>query len=249
MQALSPANVGTSEVTTTLRRFGIPFSYDPNSYIGRFIWHRGIFEEAVLKSIAGHLKPGMTFIDIGANIGQHTCVAAKLVGPTGRVVSFEPGSVARARLLRNVALNGFRNVQVHDCALGNRDSTAVLHRLDPDNDGHASIAPTTTPGSADEHVVVKTLDSVLEVTGPCVVKIDVEGAEVSVLEGATRLLHEQKPRAIFVECVDAYLKKFGSSGGELFELLTGAGYTVYVLRRGSWHEAQMPCDGDLMARL
>lgn len=66
---LNPPHVDEARVTTKLRRYGLAFEYDPNTYIGRYIYYRGIFEEAILRAIECRLSPGMTFIDIGANIG------------------------------------------------------------------------------------------------------------------------------------------------------------------------------------
>lgn len=242
MGLLNPPLTGKREVTTKLRRYGLKFSYDPDSYIGQFIFYRGIFEEAILRKIEQHLNPGDTFVDIGANIGLHSVVASKLVGPKGQVVAFEPAAAARARLAGNLALNQISNVTVHGSALGRAEGEAKLYNLDPTNDGQATLA--YAPNARSEHVKVQTLDSL----GLCpnVMKIDVEGAEMEVLSGGVNTLKYFRP-VLFLECIDQYLRKFGSSSKDLFTFLRDHGYSIRTLRRSSWVPADAAVDCDLIA--
>lgn len=252
MEWLDPPFVDAQEVTTRLRRYPVRFSYDPNSYIGRFVHYRGLFEEQILRTIQRELRPGATFVDVGANVGVHTIVAAYLVGPRGRVISFEPGAKQRARLNRNVALNGLQNVEVHATALGRRPHSARLYSLSRRNDGQSSLA---SPGwsAPSEPVEVATLDSVLldrPVPPECVIKIDVEGAEMDVLVGASGFIQRVKPRAIFVEIIESHLSRFATSSKELVRFLRGHGYELKGLVKGRWRaiDDDHVVDLDVIAR-
>jgi FkbM family methyltransferase len=247
MDAINPPRVPAALVTTPLRRYGMPFRYDPNTYIGRFIYYRGIFEEQIIRTIENHLSEGTTFIDVGANIGLHTVIAAKLVGSSGRVIAFEPARLARSRLLENIEINHLKNVTVHPYAVGAVAGTAQLYSPDASNDGEATLA---VRSGQSESIEIKTLDSLLaDVSGPCVMKIDVEGGEVNALKGAGEFIRRARPHALFVECIDRFLAQLGSSSAELFQLLWDAGYTTRALVRGSWVQVTTPIDCDLIATL
>lgn len=246
MNALRPAPLPAGDVTTKLKRYGALFRYDPNTYIGQFLYYRGIYEEQILRTIEDCLRPGMTFVDVGANVGLHSVVAAHLVGPRGKVIAFEPGSTMRARAEQNFMLNRLRNVDLRPYALGQSPAHANLYWLDEGNDGESTLAKPSNECRS-ESVEIRTLDDELQGLGNCVVKIDVEGAEMGVLRGAARFVREAKPKAIFVECFDAHLRRFGASRDEVFRWLAEAGYDIRVLVRGSWMRACEPVDGDLMA--
>lgn len=253
MGRLRPPPVDASEVTTRLKRYGLRFQYDPNSYIGRFIYYRGLYEETLLRTMESCLSSGMAFIDVGANVGQHSVVASKLVGPTGFVYSFEPQTGSRARLSRNVELNGLRNVIISDLALGKESARANIYQLDEKNDGMGTLNA-GGKACASEPVSIETLDSVMQgkdVSRGCVIKIDVEGGEMDVLQGSQRFLKEAKPKAIFVECCNEHLKRFSSSSAGLIRWLQEAGYMTRGLQRGRWVpvDHKNPIDCDLMASL
>lgn len=231
MEALAPPRLAEREVTTNLRRYGLKFRYDPNSYIGQYVYYRGIFEEKILRTIEECLLPGDTFVDVGANIGLHTVVAAKLIGPQGRVIAFEPQSMCRARVLQNISLNDLQNVKLHPYAVGREPGTAKIYNIDGSNDGQATLRP-ERENCPHEDVSVVPLDSMA--VSDCVMKIDVEGAEMEVIRGAWKTLQEQRARHVFVEVVDSYLARFGSSRREVLQALQNAGYTLRGLIRGRW---------------
>lgn len=247
MDAINPPQLPRGDVTTKLKRYDLLFRYDPNSYLGRFVYYRGIFEEKIVRSIEANLEPGMTFIDVGANIGQHTIIAAHLVGIRGTVIAFEPGSSMRARVLMNLNLNELSNVDLRPIALGSAPGAAELYMPDATNDGESTLAK--PKGRCQSEVVeIRTLDDeVTEIKGGCVLKIDVEGSEMEVLRGAEKFVRRVRPKAIFVECIDAYLRKFGATREQVYDWLKSAGYDVRVLVRGSWVHVDQPIDGDIMA--
>ena len=89
----------------------------PREMLSRTLFLYGTFEISETRLVQAFLRPGMTFLDVGAHIGYYTLIAARLVGDGGRVVSFEPGAATRAQLEANVARNGFRNVEIRAEAL------------------------------------------------------------------------------------------------------------------------------------
>jgi FkbM family methyltransferase len=164
----------------------------------------GRIEDAILQELA----PGTVFYDIGANIGWYSLLAARVVGPTGHVVAFEP-SLSNATLAQgNAAANGFQNVTVVCAALTDEDGWMTFldkgnlqGRIDKD-DFEAQAEFRAKRDQRIQHrtpVPVARLDSWLEQTGeppPGVVKIDVEGAEVGVLKGMAETLRRSGPTLI-----------------------------------------------------
>jgi FkbM family methyltransferase len=152
------------------------------------------YEPEVRAKLKELLKPGMTFCDVGANLGVITLFAARLVGPEGRVFSFEPFPENAAVLRKNIELNRFANVTVVEQAVSDNNGEAVFqvseccgcHTL-----GEKAAA------SAGEAIVVKTtrLDSIPGLTRMDVLKSDTEGMELGVLRGLGSL----KPSAILIE--------------------------------------------------
>jgi FkbM family methyltransferase len=142
--------------------------------IGRY----GAYEPATTHRLLGALKPGDTFVDVGANNGYFSLLAARAVGPLGRVVAVEPAPSALTRLRRNVV--GYPNVEVVACAASDHEGEARF-RTDPDADSWGRVA-----ADGDLVVPTKTLDAL--VSSADIVKIDTEEHEVEVLSGMTRLL-------------------------------------------------------------
>ena len=99
----------------------------------------GRYEPNEMYAMSKLISPGMRVVDVGANAGVFTLMAARLVGATGAVDAFEPSTRDRERLLANVSLNGLSNVKVHAEALGRASGKAVLAVAGPDHPGHNTI--------------------------------------------------------------------------------------------------------------
>lgn len=183
-------------------------------------------EEEVLRAIAGILRPGDGFIDVGANLGFHTLLAASCVGESGSVVAIEPVPANCALLRRNIALNGFeRRVRVVEKAATDAAGREVtLHGVLEGVSVAASIRRHDGFGG-DVVVGTTTLDDCLAaLRAPLrLVKIDVEGAEHRVVLGAAKLLRELRP-ALLVEVHEFALPDFGTSAREFREHLARCGY-------------------------
>jgi FkbM family methyltransferase len=144
------------------------------------------WEQPVVDAFAAAIRPGDVVYDIGAWIGPYTLLASKLVGPSGRVISFEPDPKARAQLERNIALNRAGNVRIVPIALSDRNGTARLS-------GGESEAVVGEAGETE--VQTMTLpDFIAEAGPPDVVKVDIEGGELRLdVEALSRA------RAVFLE--------------------------------------------------
>ncbi len=158
----------------------------------------GGVEPEVQSVLADLLAPGDAFYDVGANIGYFTVMGARLVGPTGRVVAVEPQPEAVRRLRHNVALNGFDNVTVIEAAVADEEGESDFVVSGEDILEWAALETTPAPDMQRIRVQVTTLDK-LRAAGlpaPKLVKLDVEGAEVRVLNGMLTTLRRDKPAVV-----------------------------------------------------
>jgi FkbM family methyltransferase len=184
----------------------------------------GSFEPNEFAFLDQVLNPGMTFIDVGANDGYYTLFAARRVGSTGRVVAVEPSSRERVNLKRNIARNRLGNVSVVPAALGSTQGVADLRLAQGVHAGHNTLGRFAHDGVlADrlQRVDVDTLDRVvasLGLTRVDFVKIDVEGAEGSVILGARHVLSTMRPM-ILLEINDNALRAQSTSGEALLSAL------------------------------
>jgi FkbM family methyltransferase len=161
----------------------------------------GTTEPRIQEVFAEQVHPGGVVWDIGANIGFYSLIAARCAGG-GRVLAFEPLPQNAEAIRRNLALNRLTNVSVIGLALGDREGTAEL-RLHSEQTW-AKLDTSQDTGFQEElevtgtiEVEVSTIDHQLQtLAAPDVVKIDIEGAEVAALRGASRLLREVRPTII-----------------------------------------------------
>lgn len=175
------------------------------------------------------IRPAMVTVDIGANIGYYTLLAAQLVGENGRVFAFEPEPENYDVLLRNIELNGYGNVTPVRRAV--TDSTGRIRLfLDKYKAGTHSI------GALTESKGVVTVDSVslddffqgreLPIS---VIKMDIEGAEPLALRGMSRILETNNNLKIFTEFLPKGLEACGSSAQAYFNLLKKHGFQIQVI--------------------
>jgi FkbM family methyltransferase len=194
----------------------------------------GSFEPNEFAFLDRVLKPGMVFVDVGANDGYYTLFAARRVGPTGRVVAAEPSSRERAHLQRNLGRNGLDNVTVVPAAIGGSSGLADLHLAHGVHAGHntlGSFAHDDVVRASLERVAIEPLDSVIARLGlPRVdfVKIDVEGAEARVIAGAATVLASLRP-LLLIEVNDKALRAQGNCADSLLALLRRElSYDIFV---------------------
>ena len=184
----------------------------------------GSFEPNEFAFVDRVLKPGMVFIDVGANDGYYTLFAARRVGPTGKVIAVEPSSRERAHLQRNLGRNGLENVQVVAAALGAQAGFVDLHLAHGVHAGHNTLgdfAHDDVVRASSERVPLETLDAVVARQGLSrvdMVKIDVEGGEAGVVAGAQKVLTTSRP-VLLMELNERALHAQGQSAEALLGVL------------------------------
>ncbi|HYL64867.1 MAG TPA: FkbM family methyltransferase [Candidatus Methylomirabilis sp.] len=155
-------------------------------------------EPEVQEALQRHLRAGMTFYDVGANIGFFSLLAGRLVGKEGRVVAFEADPEVAARLREHVTRNEMSWIGVEETAVWSKGPTAKFVRTDPaasPDRGLGHIIGASGEGGIEVNAV--SLDEfAAKQPGPDFLKCDVEGAEVEVFHGARRLLQEKRPGII-----------------------------------------------------
>ena len=191
------------------------------------------FEETEMRFVRRLLRPGMTVLDIGAHHGLYTLLAAKRVGRRGRVIAFEPSPRERRRLAKHVRLNRCRNVEVEACALGNESGEADLFLVDGFRDwGNSLRPPAVAEPTRKMRVPVQRLDDVLAELGVehvDFIKLDAEGGELAVLEGARKLLQTAPRPAILAEVEDVRTRPWGYPAREIMQLLARWNYRWFAL--------------------
>src|SRR5271165_5084603 len=110
---------------------------------------QGIGEPQVQQALVSYLRPGMTFYDLGANIGYFSLIAARLVGPTGRVVSFEADPEIAARLRENLARNNFSRARVEEKAVWSGSTPKFFARVDPNTSPDRGLGHVSADSSGD----------------------------------------------------------------------------------------------------
>jgi FkbM family methyltransferase len=152
-------------------------------------------EPAVQAALQEHLRPGMVFYDIGANIGFFSLLAARLVGPQGRVVAFEADPEVATRLREHIARNNFLWITAEQQAVWSEAITVSFARTDPATSPDRGLGHVVAAPSGDTIQVTATSldDYTRNGVAPDFLKCDVEGAEVAVFRGAQRLLAEKRP--------------------------------------------------------
>jgi FkbM family methyltransferase len=183
----------------------------------------GNFEPEETRWVAEYLKPGMTFVDVGANMGYFSLLAASRVGTGGRVIAFEPSPYCLGRLDEAVRDNEIPQMMIERSALAEKPGTLDLV---VEHMGLHSPSFLAKGGDCRYSVPVITLDSYIErvgITAIDMMKIDVEGFEPNVLQGAERALRQGIFATLLVELneiwlgrnswsserLDAYIRSFG----------------------------------------
>lgn len=178
------------------------------------------------------VRVGDTCLDLGAHIGVGALALARLVGPTGRVMAFEPEHGNFALLEANVRLNGYENVALHRAAVSNRSGEARLHLSDDNAGGH--FLETATNGGRTIPVPAIVLDEFLESNERIdLIKLDIQGTETAALQGMKRLLGQQDRRVLIVKFWPAGLHRAGSNSEELLESLSRLGFRMYMIDEGN----------------
>jgi FkbM family methyltransferase len=196
------------------------------------LWNRVVWGDSVLRWITECLKPGDVFFDVGAHHGWMSMVAARRIGSNGRVVAFEPSPLSVDFLRYHKRVNRLTQMEIVPKAVTRDDAVTTPFILIGNGDAvmnslvEIEEVKSDPRGSNPIQVEAITLDSYTQQTGlvPTMIKIDTEGAELWVCEGAKRLLAENHP-ALIIATHPTWLPK-GQKIEDLFALLTSYGYRI-----------------------
>ena len=180
--------------------------------------------EKELRLLPHLLRPGMTAIDIGANLGVYSLAMSRLVGASGRVFAYEPTSTTRALLERSRLENEASNLEISGFAISDGDRTGRIVF-----DGSSELNHLGTDGDGEE-VEITSLDAEAERRGwgdPDFLKVDAEGEEEAIIRGANRLLTESSP-IVMMEIRAAEALNTG-----LVRMMSALGYAPYQLLPGA----------------
>ncbi|MCW4029813.1 MAG: FkbM family methyltransferase [Candidatus Bathyarchaeota archaeon] len=191
------------------------------------------------------VKEGDIVFDVGANIGEFTILLSHVVGPNGKVHAFEPVPQTFEKLSQNVAKSPIKKqVVLNEIALSDHLGNAKIY-MPISETTEASLTGHTYACWRSQSVQsfdcrLQTLDNYVEVNHierVDFVKMDVEGAEMLVLQGMEKLLQGPSPPMLMLEAFPSWLKDFGFTIQDLFNLLTEHGYSVYFLGK----DTIVPC--------
>lgn len=199
-----------------------------------------LYEPEITLVLMRILHPGDCFVDVGANVGFFTVIAARLVGEGGRVYAFEPETANFNRLKENIVLNNLSNVTLYQAAVGDRDGETELY-INSDNDGgHALWDPGAHSfNRLSRETVIKQktqlvkLDTVLMSDPEAAsrikaVKIDAEGYEQHVLQGMIETISRHRIPFVFAEINRLALRQAGAGERSFLLLMRHLGYSAYL---------------------
>lgn len=216
--------------------FGARMNARLSDTIQRYLYFFGVWEPAITAYAATMLRPGDTVIDVGANIGYDTLLAAHCVGPAGRVFAIEASPSVHALLRCNLALNHVPQVTSYQMAVCAAACRVPVYLHDPSNLGGTTIVPsvardrsTTLEAMVDGKPLAEIVprDALLNAR---LIKIDVEGAEWPVVRGLIPYLAHLSPRTeILVEVNAAALRDHGTTAAEFLRVFETAGFRAFSL--------------------
>ncbi|MDD2665847.1 MAG: FkbM family methyltransferase [Methanocellales archaeon] len=179
------------------------------------LYYTNNYEPLISSLFCSMLEEGMVVLDIGASLGYYTLLAAKRVGDKGEVIAFEPDPVAFCGLLENIRINGWKNVRAFQFAVSDSNGERKMGNLT----AHKSFAiKNNTIGIITVNTI--SLDSFL----------DVDGAELEVINGMKKILAKGKAKIIF-EVTPSHLSSLGYSAEKIEEILKQYNYNIYSITK------------------
>jgi FkbM family methyltransferase len=242
-QTAAASQIANWQFQRGVEQFKFQMELDPGDLTEKtildFYNSRVFYEPEVAGLMVNILKSGDVVIDVGANCGFFTALAGTLIGPRGHVMAFEPAAACVTRMRANLDRNGLANVSIID-RVATAQSGETRFYLNSDNSGgNALWDPGEWPGNAKSRanpmpisVTATTIDAEYkqrDLPIPKLIKVDTEGAEQRVLEGAMNLLEGRKVPFVVVELHEFALAKLGCTQQSLRGLMDRLGYSTFAL--------------------
>lgn len=218
---------------TAESRFGAVFRVNTHDVIQRYLYLFGVWEPHLTRWIQGRLQPGDTFVDVGANIGYFTVLASCQVGGAGRVVAIEASPDFHATLMENLHANACGNVRSVNTAVSHTTECLTFYLEQSTNLGATSIVPPASRPQSSFKMTARPLPAILtddELRSARIVKIDVEGAEASVVQGLRPALGRLRADAeLVIEVCPRRLVSQNRRVDEIIDPLLQHGFHLYRL--------------------
>jgi FkbM family methyltransferase len=192
---------------------------------------KGDFEYQEVQFLNSFLKPNDVFIDIGANIGYFSIIASKRVASNGKVYSFEPTDKTYERLRQSLILNNCNNVHTYQVALSDKCEQREFTTSTDGFDAYNSLGSPSQGASFSKDIVqTQTFDFFQKehnIPTPTLIKIDVEGWEIPVIEGMKETLEKANAPFLIVEFTEDNAQLSGFTCADLYDLIISFGYSLY----------------------
>lgn len=211
---------------------GVKLRIDPAEYQMRQIYLYDYYEKNTIRHLKRLCEPGFTFVDVGANIGFYSLVMGKLLRDTGIIYSFEPNGDTYKKFKENIELNQLRNISLHKVGLSDTEKDVeIIYNLR--NSGTASIFKPATAAEKKETIHLMKFDDFCNaenLENINLLKVDIEGSELSFLVGAEYAIKRNRKLAMAVEMMDENCMNIGYTISELFQYIVGLGFKAYLPR-------------------
>ncbi|MBB3149945.1 FkbM family methyltransferase [Phyllobacterium trifolii] len=228
----SPITVrfGASEIETfNMGDYSLVLDKSDNA-VSRHILEGNDYEPHLVRYFRRSILPGMTVVDIGANVGFYSMLSASIVGPAGKVLSFEPNTENCRLLLMSAAINAFNWVKLFPLALSDENGTAFFSPAIGSNGGFLPSIQETLMSPNCTVVPTMVLDDMVDIPVHFI-KADTEGAEYLALKGGERLLRKHLPIIALEFSMEMSQRVSGIDGGDFLRWLYSMGYSGSVLSR------------------
>jgi FkbM family methyltransferase len=204
----------------------------PGNETSRAVFVTGKYEPNEFFMLSQVIRPGMIFVDAGANMGLYTLFAARKIGEHGAVLAIEPSNRECVRLSKNVEINSLSNVRLVRNAVSDSCSDVDLLIAEDEWSGHNTLGAFAydTPLAIKETVRSDRLDNIVPREGLSrvdIIKLDIEGAEFRALKGAVGVLARFRP-LLLLELADRALCHQGSSSSQIWDFFRQKGYRVFA---------------------
>jgi FkbM family methyltransferase len=212
--------------------FGAVMRGDTRDILQQYVYYFGLWEPSLTAFTTARLAPGDTFVDVGANVGYYTLLASRCVGATGRVVAIEPSPRLFRKLDSHVSMNACDNVRTLQCAVLDRPGSVQLFH---GTEYHSGLTTTRAERGLEFECEVPAdrLDALLEeaeIRTARLIKIDIEGAEGTVVSTLDSLLTRARDDLEVIVEIDAeLLAGQGQRADDLVERFREAGFHPYQL--------------------
>jgi FkbM family methyltransferase len=209
-----------------------------HSYMGGSIFWTGFHHVNEALFLKSFLKSNMTFVDIGANQGEFSLIAASIL-KTGQVISFEPVTYQRTLLDKNKMLNNFSNLEIHPFGLSNKESKMPIYTSNDTSlhqgihEGLSTLYANGDRNQIQEVIDLKVFDEIFftELKRIDFIKIDIEGAELYALQGMKNSIKKFHP-LILIEINEDTFNAAGYGTVEIIDFFKSLNYQFYEIKKG-----------------